>query len=234
MNKIAKYSLMTTAVGLLLLAGNAIASPGNLYRFFQDIKLPSQKVIEFQVWSRPAAQNTTGILSHNAGPTDANALVISSFDGQPDYARNLILTPEVGSGATASTVQSCLVNVAGLDINGQSISENFVVSDNTVTAVTGNFAFKSVSSVSFPAGCEASAYGIKWNLGWGVKLGLKACVDHPGDLSWGETGGVFDATRATMATNGSTSVRASTIQFNTSPNGVRDYKAAFVQNYACP
>lgn len=234
MKKVMYKTALISLVGIVAVIGVAHGAPNHLLRMFQDIKLPSQKVLEMDSWSAPAAQNTTGVLSHAAGPTSASAASVSSFDGQPDYARNLIITPEVGSGATASTVNSCLITVSGTDIRGASISENFPISDNSVSAVTGNFAFKTVTGVSFPAGCEASAYGIKWNIGWGVKLGLKYCVQNPGDLAFGETAGVYDATRATMATNGSTSTRASTIQFNTSPNGVRDYRAFYVQNYVCP
>jgi hypothetical protein len=101
-------------------------------------------------------------------------------------------------------------------------------------AITGNFAFKTVTSVSFPASCESGGFSIRWSLGIGVKFGLKSCVGTPGDLAWTEAGGVFEATRATMATQGSTSVRASTVQFNGTVNGIGIWKAVYFQNYACP
>lgn len=220
------------AMLVLVSTSEAHAAPNFLKRFFQDIKLPSQQVLEKDTFSSPLAQDTGRILSHVAGPTSAAASIVSSFSAQPDMARNLIVTAEI-NGAAAD-LSNCLVNVAGLDIRGRQISENFDVRSSTYSAVTGNFAFKSVTAVNFPAGCEAGGFSVKWNVGMGVKFGLRSCQNGGGDVAWTSTGGIFDATRATIATGGSTSVQASTLQFNQSPNGVAVYNAYYVNNFRCP
>ena len=220
------------ALLVMVSATEAHAAPNFLKRMFQDIKLPSQQVLEKDVFSSPLAQDTARILSHVAGPTSAAAAAVTTFSNQPDMARNLIVTAEING--PAADLGNCLVNVAGTDIRGRNISENFDVRAATFSAVTGNFAFKTVTSVNFPLSCEAGGFSVKWNIGIGVKLGLKSCQNGSGDLAWTSTGGIYDATRATVATGGSTSVQGSTISFNLAPNGVSVYNAYYVNNFRCP
>lgn len=197
-------------------------------RLYQDVKLPSQIILEKQIFSAPSTASATYILSSSAGPTSTASLTISSGFTQPDMARNLTLTPT----STTADVAGCTVAISGTNYFDASISENFVVTSSQSTATTGNKAFKTVSSVAFPANCETGTYTARWNLGIGSKLGAKRCMDDAGDLVWSKFGGTYSSTRSTAASNAS-SVESNTFTPNETLNGASDYTAFFVQNFGC-
>lgn len=212
---------------LVLLIFSAVAvEAAPVQRLFQDVKLPTQKVIEHQSWASPAAGNTTLILSGAAGNTSAAAASTSTFLAQPDFARNLVMTSLAGSGG----VTSCVVVISGTNYAGSAISENFTFSSGT-QAVTGNKAFKTVTLVSWPASCENSTFATTWALGTGVKFGLKRCMANVGDS-------IKDLTDGALATIGTYVVDASHMEsntntLNTTPNASHSYDAYFMQNYGC-
>lgn len=213
--------LMSLSLGL-----QANAAP--VVRLFQDIKLPTQKVLEHQSWAAPAAVSTTYVLDHVAGPSSAAAASISSFAAQPDYARNLTV---VASGTTASDLASCVVTVSGLNINSHAISETFSFSSSTFATRTGVKAFASVSSVSFPASCETGGFSVVWSVGIGSAFGLKRCMANNGDI----IKDLLDGATATVGTYlaATSTVERNTVTFNTSPNASHNYDDYFVQDNQC-
>lgn len=211
---------------LLLLALLTSTLFGAIERRSLDIHLPTQYTIERQTIS-PGLSTTSTILSANAGPTSAAATTISTFLAQPDVPRNLILTP----GGTTGDVEACVVTISGTNIKNQSISETFTFAANASTAVTGSKAFKTVTSVSFPANCESGAFAATWSLGQGYKLGLRNCLANAGSYFHTSYNGIKEVTAATVAASAS-AVESNTIQLSSMLLG-SDVVAYYVQNFAC-
>lgn len=205
-----------------------IASFSAPYPSQQDLKLPSQKMVEKQAITNPAAAGTTQVLSASAGNTSAAAATVSTFVAQPDAPRNLVLTP----GGTTADVAACSVVVNGTDILGNAISESFAFSANASTATTGSKAFKTVTSVVFPAACEDSPFGATWSMGYGEKLGVKRCMDNAGDIFFSLLNGAKEATAPTMAADASV-VSLNTADYNGTMNGSNDFVLYFMQNFRC-
>lgn len=195
---------------------------------FQDIKLPSQQMIEKQSIVNPAAAGTADILSANAGNTSSSSASVSTFVAQPDVARNLVITP----GGSTGDVAACTVVVNGTNFKGQSISENFAFSANASSATTGAKAFKTVSSVVFPANCEDAPYAATWSVGYGEKLGLNHCLAAAGHVVMSTVAGAFESTRPTVAVNAS-AIESNTADFNGTMNGSNDFEIFYFQNFRC-
>lgn len=197
-------------------------------RVFQDLKLPSQKMIEKQSITNPAAAGTADILSGSDGPSSAAAATVTTFVAQPDVPRNLVITP----GGTTGDVESCVITVTGTNIRNKVITETFTFAANASTATTGAKAFKTVSSVAWPANCESGAFAATWSVGWGEKLGLKTCLDNAGDILFSLLNGAKEATAPTMVADND-EVEKNTADFNGAMNGSNDFVLYFMQNY-CP
>jgi hypothetical protein len=204
---------------------NAQAAVRPLY---QDIKLPTQVVIEKQAFGAPAVAGTADILSAHAGATSAAVATASTFVAQPDVPRNLVITP----GGTTGDVESCVIVVAGTNYFGAAISENFTFAADASTAQTGSKAFKSVTSVTFPANCESGGFAATWSIGWGEKLGLKRCMDAAGDWVSSSVSGVYETSRATIAASAS-AVESNTADFNGTMNASATFTGYFFQNFRC-
>lgn len=211
---------------LILLAGftaNAAVLPQP-----QDIKLPTQKMIEDQVFTNPLAASSTVLSAGAAGNTSAAAATLSSFSAQPDMARNITITP-VGNTAHQN---ACVITVNGLNYLGHAISESISLSSTQATIATGSKAFASVTSVVFPAACEASTYDVTYNIGVGSKLGVKRCLDAAGNILFSTLNGAKEATAPTMAANVA-SVELNTSTFNGTLDGSNDFELFFMQNFRC-
>jgi hypothetical protein len=210
----------------ILLAIAADAS--NVKRYFQDARFPTQKMIEKQTVTDPAAAGSADVLSGHAGATSAAAVTVSTFVAQPDVPRNLVMTP----GSTTADVGTCTVTISGKNINNQSITEDFAFVANTTLATTGAKAFKSISSVAFAASCEDSPYTATWSLGYGEKIGVKACLDNTGDIIKSLLNGAVEGTAPTMVVDVD-EVEKNTADYNGSMNGSNDFTLYFMQNNRC-
>lgn len=195
--------------------------------YYQDIKLPTQKIIEHQNIDIPMLASTGRLKVENDGPSSAAAASITSFIAQPDVPRNLTITP----AGTTTDIESCVITVTGTDFHGDSLSETFTFAANATDAVTGNKAFKTVSSVAFPANCESGAFAATWSVGIGSKLGLKRCLANAGDVVFSTFDGAYETTRGTVAANASV-VASNTFIPNGTMNGAKDVDVYFFQNYA--
>jgi hypothetical protein len=112
------------------------------------------------------------------------------------------------------------------------ISETFTFSADASSAVVGNKAFATVTSVSWPANCESGGFAATWSVGVGEKIGLKRCMADAGSFIQSSLGGAHEATLATVAADAS-NVEGNTADFNGTMNGSNNFKAYFIQNYGC-
>jgi hypothetical protein len=202
---------------------NAYVVPTN-----RDLKPASQVMLEKQDFGTPVVSSATRLSSGVAGPTSAAAATISSFTLQPDVPRNIVITP----GGTTGDVESCVITVTGTNYFGATITETFTFAADASTAQTGSKAFKTVSSVAFPASCESGGFAATWSVGVGEKIGLKRCMANAGDWVWSEVAGAYESTRATIAASAS-AVESNTADFNGTMNGSNRFLGFFVQNFAC-
>lgn len=195
---------------------------------YRDLKPATQAMLEKQNFGTPVVASGTFIVSTAAGSITSAAATLSTFSAQPDVARNIVITPT----GTTGDVESCVVVVNGLNYFGKSISENFTFAADASGTVTGSKAFKSVSSVVFPANCESGSFGATWNVGIGEKIGLKNCLAAAGDFAWSHAAGVFSATRPTVVAS-ATGVENNTADFAETMNGSTAFVGYFVQNFLC-
>src|SRR5262245_13016458 len=96
-------------------------------------------------WTDTATASTT-LLKTGVATSSSATTSVTTFDAQPDYARNLVITP----GGTTGDVPAGDVVVTGTNIRGEIITESFTFAANASTATTGSKAFKTVTSVVFP------------------------------------------------------------------------------------
>jgi hypothetical protein len=210
----------------LALASNAWAS--SVQRFSRDIKVPTQAMMEHQQWATPIVATTNYIVTTNAGPTSAAALDITTFAHQPDYARNLTITPT----GTTGDVESCVITVTGTNYFDATITEDFTFSADASTAQTGNKAFKTVSNVHFPASCESGGYAATWVVGVGSKLGLKRCTDVAGKYVFSIFDGAYETSRGTLAATTAV-IGSNTFTPNGTMNGSKVVDLYFIQDFSC-
>lgn len=216
------FSIAFIAIMLSATAHAAVAPQ------FQDIKLPTQQMVEMQAFGAPVAASSSLVLLNAVGPTSAAAATITSFTGQPDVPRNLVITP----GGSTAHVLPCVVTVAGLNFHYRPVSEDFTFASAASTAQTGLRAFRSVTSISFPANCEASPFDATWSVGVGEKIGLKYCMASSGDWLQSSRAGVHESTLATI-TSDPTALSLNTADFNGTMDGVNSFTGYFFQNFRC-
>lgn len=207
------------------LATSASAAP--VRRLFQDVKIPTQNVLERQTISAPIVATTNYIVTANDGPSSAAVATISSFAHQPDVPRNLTITP----GGTTADVGTCVITVTGTNFFSVAITEDFSFAATASTAQTGSKAFKTVTLVSFAASCEAGGFAATWTVGVGSKLGLKRCLANAGDVIHANFNGASE-------TVGTVAISTSAIGNNTytptgTMNAAKDVVLDFIQNFAC-
>lgn len=212
---------------LIFLASSLPSFGIPIKRQFRDMKLVTQKLIEHQTITDPAAAGTTDILSADAGIIAAAPVTITTFVTDPDLTRSLQFT----IGGTAADIGSCTATVTGTDFHGQTITENFTATLNTAETLQGAKAFSTMTSIALPAACEDSPYGATWSVGFGEKLGLKRCLDQAGHVVMSTVAGAFESTRPTIA-NDTANIEGNTADFNGTMDGSNDFEIFFFQNYA--
>ncbi len=194
----------------------------------QDVKPATQKMLEHQEIDNAVVADNDRIKTTFAGATSAAAVTLTSFTAQPDVARNITITPT----GTTGDVEACEITVTGTNIFGRAISEVITFEADASAVVAGAKAFKTVTSVAWPADCESGGFAATWIIGVGDVLGLKRCMAQAGDLAWTVFDGAYETTRATV-TASATAVESNTIDINGTLNGAKDIDAYFIQNWAC-
>lgn len=215
-----------TLILTLFAFGAADAQASAYLRQFRDIKLPTQAMIEKQSITNPVAADNDRVKTTYAGATSAAAVTLTSFTAQPDVPRNLTITPT----GTTTDVESCVIVATGTDFFDRTITENFTFAANDSTLVAGNQAFKTVSSVVFPADCESGGFAATWIIGVGEKIGAKRCMAKAGHLVFSTIDGAYETTRATVAADVD-EVSKNTFDFNGTMDGTSDFEAFFIQNF---
>jgi hypothetical protein len=195
---------------------------------YRDLKPASQVMLENQDFGTPVVTTTNYVKTTYAGPTSAAQVVLTSFTAQPDVPRNLTITPT----GTTGDVESCVITVAGTNYFGRAISETFTFAADASTAQVGSKAFKTVTSVTWPANCESGGFAATWIIGVGEKIGLKNCMNYAGDWVYSMVGGVYESTRATVVADAD-EVEKNTADFNGTMDGSARFIGRFVQNFAC-
>lgn len=195
---------------------------------FRDIKPASQAMLEHQLLAAPVVATTNYVKTTYAGPTSAAADVLTSFTAQPDYARFITITPT----GTTGDVESCAVVIAGKNIYGANISDTLTFAADASTAQTSIKAFKTITSITWPASCESGGFAATWIVGVSNALGLKACMKQAGDMAWTVFNGVYEGTRATCAANAS-DVSKNVCTIASTLDGSKPVDFYFVQNFAC-
>lgn len=216
---------MTKFLPLVFLAVFASAANAAIKPYFQDIKLPTQAVIEHQFIAAPLLGNVNRLLNTTSGPASATTKTITSFSAQPDVPRNITVTPDGSSSTIAGNVL-----ITGTNYLGAVITENISLTGSGITTLQGNMAFKTVTSVRLPA--TQSPFTSKISVGTGAKLGLKGCLAHRGDIAWADLAGVREATLPTMA-SANNSVGNNTASLSSTLDGASDVDLYFVQNFRC-
>lgn len=220
-----KSFIFALLIGLTSQTAFAQAGGGPWNRLFQDVKLPTQTVLEHYIAKNPVVASASNFVLNGAIASSASATTLTTFLAQPDFARNVVLTPTGTTGNVASG--TAVVN--GQNIFGQAISENFTITSSQSTATTGAKAFLKVTSVVFPG---ASGTGVTLNVGTGTKLGMNRCMINAGDYAWSEFGGVYDATRGTMVANKS-AIESNTFIPNSAADGAHNIDVFYSGSFQC-
>lgn len=166
---------------------------------------------------KPVAADSNGMVDGAECTTGAEAepLVITEFDAQPDWPRNIVVTL---AADTADHVAAGNIIVKGINFAGEEITETHTVTADTAGTFTGSIAFKKVTSVTVPI---QDGDSVTVDVGWGNKFGIpyKLVADEQVILK------LFD----NSAENGTITADAEdreknvyTLHSNTSPDGTKD------------
>lgn len=191
-----------------------------------DSKFPNGYLIEKQTWTNPVLQLANNILSDGAGNTSAAAVTVSSGYSTIDLPRNISITPTGSTGDVAE----CTITVTGTNFDDDTITETFAFAANASSATTGSKAFKTITSIAFPASCEDSPYAATWDIGMGSKLGLSRCMENAADYFSPSVDGTRETTDPTTAAS-STALESNTVDFDTAYDGAKDFRMFFVQSH---
>lgn len=176
--------------------------------------------------AQAVAADADGIVDGAAGPADtvdedqqpveASPLVIiptdEAFIKQPPCARNLVV---VVAATTAGNIAAGKVVVAGKDVNGEAISEDFTVTGDKGETLTGSKAFAQITSITIPV---QDGESVTFDVGWGDKLGLPIKLANGVHHIATYLGSSAEATAPAFATSG-TAVSGNTIDLNSALNG---------------
>jgi hypothetical protein len=218
---------MKTLILTILMLCVCISAQAYVDPTYRDFKPATQQMIEKQTITNAAPMGSADVLSAHAGNTSALAASATTFVAQPDVARNLIIT----AGGVTANLNACLVTVTGTDYLNKTFSEVFPMQAASAVPVVGKLAFKTVTSVSFPANCEATPFGVTWSIGYGDKIGVKRCMTSAGHVLFATAAGVYESTRP-VVTVGAT-IRGNVVKFNTALDSTTDFELFFIQNFSC-
>jgi len=168
-----------------------------------------------------AAAGTALVHAAITGSSSAATTVTSSIT-DPDVPRNLTVT----AGGTAGDIAAGNVTITGTNVEGKVITEDFAITVDTAGTITGNKAFKTVTSILIPQQDGAAA---TYAIGVGSKIGLNhrlASTAGTGTVRIVSitTAGVKTLQSAPSAVASSaTLVESNTVTPSTLPNGTTSY-----------
>jgi hypothetical protein len=194
----------------------------------RDMKLASQVLLEKQVITTPIVAAANTIKTTYAGPTSTAAVVLTSFTAQPDVARLINITPT----GTTGDVEACVITIAGTNINGAAITDTITFVADASSAVASSKAFKTVTSVTWPANCESGSFAATWTIGITDALGLKRCMDAAGHVAFAVFNNAYEGTRPTCVADVD-EVEKNTCDINGTLDGAKNVELYFIQNFRC-
>lgn len=194
-----------------------------------DLKPATQVMIQKQAHGALAAAGSNQVLSAHAGNTSSAAVTVTSFVAQPDVPRNLVIT---AGTSTPDVNDDCQIVVTGTNYRNATITETFETYEDQAEAMTGTKAFKTVTSVVFPASCEDGLFAATWSIGYGEKIGLSRCIDYAGNWVFSTAGGSYESTRATVVADAD-EIEKNTADFNGTMNSSNLFFSYFIENYRC-
>ena len=211
---------------LIALAVVVVTSPADAAykRMYRNLKLPTQQLVEKLALTGPAAASSTANIASTVGDTTGVDTAITTGITDPDFARALVVCPTLNTADVAAGD----VTIAGTNYLNESITDTITFIENDIDCRVGTKAFKTITSVTFPA--EDSPYGASWSVGTTDVLGLDKCMggDH---YMFGTFNDVYEGTRATV-TYDVDDVESNTIDLNSALDG-SDVELYFIQNYRC-
>ena len=160
-------------------------------------------IAHFEV-TDPAAASATAVLALTALTTEVQTITASSSLTDPDYPRALQIDGST-SDATGNVV------VTGTNYADASINETIAL--NGTTAVNGNKAFKTVTSIQLPVKVGSESVSVGTN----DKLGLPYTLTRNTVLS-SFLDNTLEGTAATVAVNAS-NVESNTVDLNSALDG---------------
>lgn len=110
-----------------------------------------------------AAASATAV--HAAIASTVAVQTITTGFTNPDVPRNITIT----FGGTTNDIAAGNFRVTGTNVEGKVITEDIAAADNQTGTITGNKAFKTVTSLRQPI---ADGTGATYTVGYGSKLGL--------------------------------------------------------------
>lgn len=213
--------LLTFLAMTAIAAQTAYAIPVEVNR--RDMKLPTQRLVERDVFTAPEAADPDHVLNDQA-TSSSGTTTVTSFLAQPDVCRTLSITP----GGTTADVPAGDIVVSGFNTQGRAITESFTLTANQSTIENGAEAFCTVSSILFPI---QDGDGATYDVGVLESLGLKRCLDSAGSVLLSTLNGVAETTAAT-ATFDADEVEKNVVDLDTALNG-NDVVVYYLQNNAC-
>jgi len=222
------YSFTVTSASATKDAVYTDSNKGNLFTVVATIAGATTLVLTTATpTSGVVAASTAGTLTKVSGTGDATiaysthaAVVVL---GQPDFPRNVTITPTKGSG---SAITGNVV-VTGTDIRGNAITDTIACGTDT-TLVNGVLAFSTITSITFPARTQASDAIV---VGTGAYLGADRIIQFPfiaaGMVaSTSAAIGVIESSAPTLTA--ALTISGSLIKFNTS---ALDGSSYFIAKY---
>lgn len=172
---------------------------------------------------RPAAGSNTAVAA--AFATSTGATTVTTGLTNPDVPRNLVIKP----GGTAADVASGTVTITGTNVEGKVIAEEFTTVADTVTAIVGNKAFKTVTSAVVSAQDGA---GATFSIGVGSKLGIgmRNLSSMPVKVLTRAADGTEALEDASASAFSSSAVESNTVTTTTAPDGAVGFRV-YVLNY---
>ena len=163
------------------------------------------QVALFRIDNAPLGTNTA---VHAAYTLDAVATLKTTAITSPTVARNLVVKGNQ-AGVAGNVV------IAGTNMAGEAITETIIAADAAV--VVGNKAFKTVTSITFPALAGA---GDTISIGTGAKLGIPYKLTYASQIH----NAIFNGSAENLAaqTVSSTVLESNTVTTTTALDGVKD------------
>lgn len=171
---------------------------------------------------KPAAAGTTQLMTATAlSNTTANSFTVTP---NPDVPRNIVIT----IAGTAANVPAGNVVITGVNVEGKVITETLALTQDATGTLTGNLAFKNVTSITAP---QADGTGVTLAAGYGVKIGIgmRNLASMPAQVLV-RTGTVETIEAPSATAYSATLVEANTVTFTSAPNASRMYRV-YVLNY---